>query len=156
MATFGQYLNKIDPNLDVQKKGAIVDPGPYEGIIKNNSDVRRTGRMDIFIPTFGGDETDARSWIPVAYMSPFMGQTNKRLLDKNNKVFFNKSRKLSLIRAINEKFNLAIFDDGLQDKSIKYDLKIVCFNSVSLAGNKLRLPSLSVLKSSESKYFLIS
>lgn len=83
MATFGQYLNKIDPNLDVQKKGAIVDPGPYEGIIKNNSDVRRTGRMDIFIPTFGGDETDARSWIPVAYMSPFMGQTNKRLLDKN-------------------------------------------------------------------------
>ena len=83
MATFGQYLNKIDPNLDVQKKGAIVDPGPYEGIIKNNSDVRRTGRMDVFIPTFGGDETDARSWIPVAYMSPFMGQTNKKLLDKN-------------------------------------------------------------------------
>ena len=65
----------------------------------------------------------------------------KRLLGKNNKVFFNKSRKLSLVKAINEKFNLAIFDDGLQDKSIKYDLKIVCFNAVSLAGNKLRLPS---------------
>ena len=65
----------------------------------------------------------------------------KRLLDKNNKVFFKKNRNLSLVKAINAKFNLAIFDDGLQDKSIKYDLKIVCFNAVSLAGNKLRLPS---------------
>ena len=65
----------------------------------------------------------------------------KRLLGKNNKVFFNKSRKLSLVKAINEKFNLAIFDDGLQDKSIKYDLKIVCFNSTSLAGNQLRIPA---------------
>lgn len=82
MATFQQYVNKIDPNLDVNKKGTIVDPGPYEGIIKNNNDVRRTGRMDVFIPTFGGEETDPRSWIPVAYMSPFMGQTNKALLDK--------------------------------------------------------------------------
>jgi hypothetical protein len=83
MATFTQNINRIDPNLDVNKKGAIVDPGPYEGIVKNNNDVRRTGRMDVYIPTFGGDETDPRSWIPVAYMSPFMGQTNKTLLDKN-------------------------------------------------------------------------
>ena len=31
---------------------------------------------------------------------------------------------------------------GLQDKKIEYDLKIVCFNSLSsLAGNQLRLPS---------------
>ena len=35
---------------------------------------------------------------------------------------------------------MAIFDDGLQDKKIKYDLKIVCFNAVSFAGNQLRLP----------------
>ena len=40
-----------------------------------------------------------------------------------------------------KKFELAIFDDGLQDKKIKYDLKIVCFNSLTLAGNELRLPS---------------
>ena len=36
---------------------------------------------------------------------------------------------------------MAIFDDGLQDKKIKYDLKIVCFNAVSFAGNQLRLPA---------------
>ncbi len=65
----------------------------------------------------------------------------KKLLEKNNKVYFNKDREISLIHAIKEKFELAIFDDGLQDKKIQYDLKIVCFNSHVLAGNELKLPS---------------
>ena len=65
----------------------------------------------------------------------------KKLLEKNNKVLFDKSRELSLLKAIEKRFELAIFDDGLQDKKIHYDLKIVCFNSISLAGNELRLPS---------------
>ena len=62
------------------------------------------------------------------------------MLEKNNKVLFDKNRALSLSKAI-KKFELAIFDDGLQDKKIEYDLKIACFNSISLAGNELRLPS---------------
>ena len=65
----------------------------------------------------------------------------KRLLEKNNEVFFEKNRQDSLVKAIKEKFQLAIFDDGLQDKTIDYDLKIVCFNSITLAGNQLRLPA---------------
>ena len=65
----------------------------------------------------------------------------KKLLEKNNKVFFETNRKISLLKAIRDKFELAIFDDGLQDKKIDYDIKIVCFNSLSLAGNQLRLPS---------------
>ena len=55
--------------------------------------------------------------------------------------FFWKNRQDSLVKAIKEKFQLAIFDDGLQDKTIDYDLKIVCFNSITLAGNQLRLPT---------------
>lgn len=65
----------------------------------------------------------------------------KILLEKNNKVFFGENREISLRKAINKRFQLAIFDDGLQDKKIEYDLKIVCFNSVSLAGNQLQLPA---------------
>ena len=65
----------------------------------------------------------------------------KKLLEKNNKVYFNKDRKVSLMQAIKEKFELAIFDDGLQDKNIRYNLRIVCFNSFVFAGNELRLPS---------------
>ena len=65
----------------------------------------------------------------------------KRLLEINNRVLFMKSRVSSLNIAIQKKFELAIFDDGLQDKSIRYDLKIVCFDPFTLAGNQLRLPS---------------
>ena len=65
----------------------------------------------------------------------------KKLLEKSNKVFFNKDRRVSLMKAIKEKFQLVIFDDGLQDKKIEYNLKIVCFNSTSLAGNQLRIPA---------------
>ena len=64
-----------------------------------------------------------------------------RLLKKNNQVLFNKSREKSLQDAIAKKFELAIFDDGLQDKKLEYDLKIVCFSSLLLAGNEMRLPS---------------
>ena len=42
-----------------------------------------------------------------------------RLLKKNNQVLFNKSREKSLQDAIAKKFELAIFDDGLQDKKLE-------------------------------------
>ena len=38
-------------------------------------------------------------------------------------------------------FEVAIFDDGLQDSSIKYDMEIVCFNNLNWIGNGLTLPS---------------
>ena len=39
------------------------------------------------------------------------------------------------------KFNLAILDDGLQDKTIKYDISIACFNTSYGIGNGLLLPA---------------
>ena len=38
-------------------------------------------------------------------------------------------------------FDVAIFDDGLQDPSINYDLKIVCFNIKNFIGNRLLIPA---------------
>ena len=40
-----------------------------------------------------------------------------------------------------KKFELAILDDGLQQKNIKYDLKIVCINSKEGFGNNFLLPA---------------
>ena len=40
-----------------------------------------------------------------------------------------------------KKYQLAILDDGLQDKSLNYDISIVCFNSSELMGNGLVLPA---------------
>ena len=47
----------------------------------------------------------------------------------------------ALDEAISQGYEMAIFDDGLQDHSIKYDLEIVCFNNLNWIGNGLTLPS---------------
>ena len=60
---------------------------------------------------------------------------------KNVKLFLNKSRKNSIIEAINKKINVVIMDDGFQDFSIKKNLHIICFNSEQLVGNGLLLPA---------------
>ena len=65
----------------------------------------------------------------------------KQLLESNHKVIFEKTRELSLLKAGQEKAEIVIFDDGLQEKTINYDLKIVCFNSLKLDGNGLVIPA---------------
>ena len=56
-------------------------------------------------------------------------------------MIFEKTRELSLLKAEQEKAKIVIFDDGLQEKTINYDLKIVCFNSVKLDGNGMVIPA---------------
>ena len=65
----------------------------------------------------------------------------QKLLSKNGTLFSNSKRITALDEAIAKGFKVAIFDDGLQDSSIKYDLKIVCFNNLNWIGNGLTLPS---------------
>ncbi len=65
----------------------------------------------------------------------------QQLLKQSGKLFSSSKRLLSLNNAINENFEIAIFDDGLQDQSINYDLKIVCFNTINWIGNGMTIPS---------------
>ena len=65
----------------------------------------------------------------------------QKLLSKNGTLFSNLKRITALDEAISEGFEVAIFDDGLQDNSIKYNMEIVCFNNLNWIGNGLTLPS---------------
>lgn len=67
-------------------------------------------------------------------------QDEINLLKKNGKVISLKNRILSLSEA-QKQFNFAILDDGLQEKTIKYNLKIVCINSTDGFGNEFLLPA---------------
>ena len=72
----------------------------------------------------------------------YLNQTDEqKLLSKNGTLFSNLKRITALDEAISEGFEVAIFDDGLQDSSIKYDMEIVCFNNLNWIGNGLTLPS---------------
>ena len=65
----------------------------------------------------------------------------QKLLSNNGKLFTSVKRILALDEAILQGYEIAIFDDGLQDSSIKFDLEIICFNNLNWVGNGLTLPS---------------
>ena len=65
----------------------------------------------------------------------------KILLESNGKLICNNDRGIALKIAKNQKYEICIIDDGLQEKTIKYDLSIACFNSTSGIGNGFLLPA---------------
>ena len=72
----------------------------------------------------------------------YSDQEDEQLLLNNfGKTFINKSRVKALENAISEKYQVAIFDDGLQDKRIKFDLTFACFNQQNLIGNGRLIPA---------------
>ena len=65
----------------------------------------------------------------------------QRLLEKFGKTFVNKSRLEALKNANSEDYQVAIFDDGLQDKDVFYDLSFICFNKKNFIGNGRIIPA---------------
>ena len=62
-------------------------------------------------------------------------------MESRGKLFTSHKRLEAINLAENEGYEVAILDDGLQDRSIKYDLKFVCFNNINWIGNGLTIPS---------------
>ncbi len=65
----------------------------------------------------------------------------KYLLDSHGEVISGFKRTDSLSKAQNKNFDLAILDDGLQEKKINYNLSIACFNPSYSFGNGFLLPA---------------
>ena len=79
------------------------------------------------------------------------------LLKNNGAIISNNNRLDSLKIAEKNKFEIALLDDGLQQKNINYDLKIICFNSYDATGNNLLLPAGPLRESlQEIKNYLVS
>ena len=64
-----------------------------------------------------------------------------KLLQNYGKIFVNKKRIEALKQAASENYEVAIFDDGLQDNSIEFDLSFVCFNKLNWIGNGFVIPA---------------
>ena len=74
------------------------------------------------------------------------------LLNNKGKIISSSNREDALLAASKKKYQVAILDDGLQQKNITYNLRIACFNSEYGLGNEFMLPAgplrenLSVIK----------
>jgi len=65
----------------------------------------------------------------------------QKLLNNYGKLFVALNRADALKQAEKENYDVAILDDGLQDKSIVYDLSFVCFNNLNWIGNGMTIPA---------------
>jgi len=65
----------------------------------------------------------------------------KNLLEQIGFVYEESNRISALRNAIENKFEIAIMDDGFQDFSVKKDFSIICFNEKQWIGNGLTIPS---------------
>lgn len=57
----------------------------FVGIVKDNRDLTRMGRLRVFIPEMGGRHDDESKWYTVQYCSPFAGATNPVTVTKDAK-----------------------------------------------------------------------
>ena len=65
----------------------------------------------------------------------------QKLLENKGKLFLSSKRFNAILQAENENYDIAILDDGLQDRSIDYDVRFVCFNNINWKGNGMTIPA---------------
>lgn len=63
-------------NYKMSRGGVPADFGPFYGIVKNNIDPTKSGRLEVFINAFqDGDEDNPTKWTTVYYLPSFFGNT---------------------------------------------------------------------------------
>ena len=80
--------------------------------------------------------------VPIIIKKEYKNQKDEiELLKKYSKLLVCEKRAKGIETAIKKKFDTIILDDGFQDKSIKKDLNILCFNNNQQIGNGQVLPA---------------
>ena len=79
---------------------------------------------------------------PVIAKKFYKNQIDEQKFLKDNSNFISLSDREKIVKkAIEMKFDIVIFDDGLQEKWINYDIKFACFDSEKWIGNGHLIPS---------------
>ena len=129
-------ITKIINLFKIKKKYSILD---LKTICVGNIYLGGTGKTPLAIKINNLLKSKFKSAIIKKEYSNQIDE--QKLLELNSNLICKKKRIPALEEAKKRNLNLAIFDDGLQDASIKYDVSIVCFNSQIGIGNGLLLPA---------------
>ena len=63
------------------------------------------------------------------------------LLKQKTSLIIADTRKEAIYQGINQNYNVLVFDDGLQDTKVDFNIKLVCFKSKNWIGNGQLLPA---------------
>ena len=129
-----QIINLIRARFKKQKKFNI------RSVCVGNIYIGGTGKTSLSIKI---NEILSKKKIRSCFIKKsYISQTDEqKLLASRCKLFSAKKRSEALIEAEKDNYQIAIFDDGLQDYSIKYDVSLVCFNNLNWIGNGMTIPS---------------
>ena len=130
---------KILKNLQAALAPATaINPYPYVGVVKNNLDPTRSGRVQVFIPELGGNPDDQANWRTVSYASPYMGYTSTEL-------------SASDIPDVTNGFNHVSHTYGMWMVPPDLGVEVIC---VFVAGDPMRGYWIACVNSNLSRYML--
>ena len=81
----------------------------------------------------------------------YLAQKDEEILLREKTKFLTAKNRVNIIQqAVKKKIEVIVFDDGLQDSKIDYNLKIVCFDAQLAIGNGFLIPAGPLRESLES------
>ena len=131
-------LSIITLSINFLKKFSIKKQFKIKTICVGNLNVGGTGKTSLVIEI---NKLLSKKLKTVFIKKKYLNQKDEfNLLKKKGKII-SKFDRINALKIAEKNFDVAILDDGLQQKNIKYDLKIVCVNSSEGFGNNFLLPA---------------
>ena len=132
-------LSVITYLINITKKLSIKKNFEIKTICIGNIFLGGTGKTSLAIKV---NELLKKKFKTVFIKKDYENQSDEiNLLNNKGNIISSNHRESALLSAVKKKYQVAILDDGLQQKNINYDLKIVCFNSENALGNEYMLPA---------------
>ena len=143
-------LSAVTLLINFLKKFSIRKTFEIKTICIGNIFIGGTGKTSLAIEI---NELLRKKFRTVFIKKDYKNQIDEiNLLNNKGKIISSSNREEALLAASKKKYQVAILDDGLQQKNINYNLRIACFNSEYGLGNEFTLPAgplrenLSVIK----------
>ena len=132
-------LSVITYLINITKKLSIKENFEIKTICIGNIFLGGTGKTSLAIEV---NELLKKKFKTVFIKKNYENQSDEiNLLNNKGNIISSDDRESALLSAVKKKYQVAILDDGLQQKNINYDLKIVCFNTEDAFGNEYMLPA---------------
>ena len=132
-------LSVITYLINITKKLSIKKNFEIKTICIGNIFLGGTGKTSLAIEV---NELLKKKYKTVFIKKNYENQSDEiNLLNNKGNIISSDDRESALLSTVKKKYQVAILDDGLQQKNINYDLKIVCFNSENALGNEYMLPA---------------
>ena len=132
-------LSVITYLINITKKLSIKKNFEIKTICIGNIFLGGTGKTSLAIEV---NELLKKKFKTVFIKKDYENQSDEiNLLNNKGNIISSNHRESALLSDVKKKYQVAILDDGLQQKNINYDLKIVCFNSENALGNEYMLPA---------------